>query len=148
MEEKGLMAVFLVPIVAIILLGIIWSTVQTAVAPTTVANESFTGVNNTYVTLDNDDLIAVSAVRNGTQFALTVTTHYVTDLSGGRINITTAGAGLGTGSGSTYYVDYTYRADSYLASSTSRMIVGYLPLMAAVVIFVFIAGYAVMKKAE
>jgi hypothetical protein len=40
MEGKGILAVFLVPIVCIILLGIIWSTVQTATVPSTVTNES------------------------------------------------------------------------------------------------------------
>ena len=139
--QGGVFAVFLVPIITVILLGIIWSTVQTATVPTSVTNESFTGIENTDVALTYDDWAAVSAVRNATNDAVTVTTGYVADLSSGSINITTAGGGNGT-----YYADYTYKEDSYMESSTSRMVTGYIPLLAAVVIFVFIAGFIVMKK--
>jgi len=56
MKSKGQaqFTVFLVPIIAVILLGIIWSTVRTATTPTSVVNESFTGVENTYVALTYD----------------------------------------------------------------------------------------------
>jgi len=143
MEGKGVFAVFLVPIICVILLGIIWSTVQTATTPTTVTNESFTGVENTYVALTYDEWTVCSAVRNATHDTLTETTDYVVDLSGGRLNITTAGGGNGT-----YYADYKYKEDSYMESSTSRMIIGYVPLMFAVVILVFITGFIALNKRQ
>ena len=144
MEKKGqggVFAVFLIPIITVILLGIIWSTVQTATVPTSVTNESFTGVENTYVALTYDDMAAVSAVRNSTHNALTVTTDYVVNLAAGSINITTAGGGNGT-----CYADYTYKDDSYMDSSIGRTIIGYLPVIFAVVILIFIAGFVVLKK--
>jgi len=147
MEEKGVLAVFLVPIVAVILLGIIWSTVQTATVPTSVTNESFTGVENTYVALDNDNWAACSAVRNSTHHTLTETTDYVVDLSSGRLNMTTTGLAV-NGTDNTTYADYTYKADSYVDSSMGRTIIGYLPLMAALVLLVFITGFIAMKKRE
>ena len=142
MKSKGQaqFTVFLVPIIAVILLGIIWTTVRTATTPTSVTNESFTGVENTYVALAYDDWAACSAVRNATNDALTVTTDYVVDLTNGQINITTAGGGNGT-----YYADYTYKEDSYMESSTSRMVIGYLPVIFAVAVLVFITGFIALK---
>jgi hypothetical protein len=136
MEGKGILAVFLVPIVCIILLGIIWSTVQTATVPSTVTNESFAAVKNAYVALDNDELVAVSAIRNAT--VLIGAGNYSVDLAGGRINSTLPSE--------TYYADYTYKGDSYMESSISRTITGYLPVIFAVVVLVFIAGFVVLKK--
>jgi len=143
MKSKGQaqFAVFLVPIIAVILLGIIWSTVRTATTPTSVTNESFTGVENTNVALTYDDWAACSAVRNATNDALTVTTDYVADLTNGQINITTAGGGNGT-----YYADYTYKEDSYMESSTSRLVTGYIPVIFAVAVLIFVAGYVMLKR--
>jgi len=143
MKSKGQaqFAVFLVPIIAVILLGIIWSTVRTATTPTSVTNESFTGVENTYIALTYDDWAACSAVRNATNDALTVTTDYVVNLDAGSINITTAGGGNGT-----YYADYTYKEDSYMTSSTSRLVTGYIPVIFAVAVLIFVAGYVMLKR--
>ena len=137
MEGKGVFAVFLIPIIAVILLGIIWSTVQTATVPTAVTNESFAGVTNTYVALTYDDWAACSAIRNGTHETMGIG-NYTVNLAAGSVNLTSASG--------TYYADYTYKADSYLTSSMSRTIVGYLPLIFAIVIFVFIAGFIVLKR--
>jgi len=145
--QKAVFAVFLVPIITVILLGIIWSTVQTATVPTAVTNEAFTSVNDTFVALDYNDWVECSAVRNinGTTLGAAAG-NYTVSLSGGSINVTTAGLGIDAGSGYTMYADYTYRADSYVDSSLGRTIVGYLPIMFALVVFVFIAGYIVLKK--
>jgi len=148
MKSKGQaqFTVFLVPIIAVILLGIIWTTVRTATAPTSVTNEAFTSVNDTYVALTYDDMVAVSAVRNINGTVLTETTHYVVDLTGGRINITTAGQAINGTSDYTCYADYTYKADSYMDSSTSRMVIGYLPVIFAVALLVFITGFIALKR--
>jgi len=145
MENEKLLAVFLVPLIAVILLGIIWSTVQTATTGQSITNESFTAVNDTYVALTYDDWLACSAVRNvnGTTLG---TGNYTVDLAGGRINISTAGLAVDEGSGYTMYADYTYKADSYMEGSTTRMVIGYIPLIAAVVVLVFIIGFIMLKK--
>jgi hypothetical protein len=64
--------------------------------------------------------------------------NYSVDLAGGRINSTLPSE--------TYYADYTYKGDSYMESSISRTITGYLPVIFAVVVLVFIAGFVVLKK--
>lgn len=145
MEEKGILAVFLVPIMCVILLGIVWSTVQTATTIQTVTNESFTAVNDTHVALTYDGWVACSAVRNVNDTTLG-TGNYSVGLSGGTINITTAGLAVDNGSGFTHYADYTYKDDSYMESSMSRTVIGYLPIIFALAMLVFIAGFIVLKK--
>lgn len=131
--QTDFVGVGIVAVLVIIFIAVIWGLQSSATTLSTTANESFTGVENTYVTLDNDAWAACSEVRNSTHDALTVTTDYVVDLNAGSINITTAGGGNGT-----YYADYTYRALGYVTSSMARTVIGFVTVLVAVGLLVFL----------
>ena len=128
LEGMGIVAVLV-----IIFISVIWVLQSSATTLSTSANESFTGVENTYVALDNDAWSACSAVRNATHNALTVTTGYVVNLDDGSVNITTAGGGNGT-----YYADYTYKAVGYVTSAMARTVIGFVTVLVAVGLMVFL----------
>ncbi len=134
-NKKGqdFVGVGIVAILVIIFIGVIWGLQSSATTLSTSANESFTGVENTYVALTYDKWAACSAVRNATNDALTVTTDYVADLTNGQINITTAGGGNGT-----YYADYTYKPLGYVTSSMARTVIGFVTVLVAVGLIVFL----------
>ncbi len=137
MDEK-LLTAMLVPLIGIILIGVVWSSVQDSTTTTTVTNESFSGVNNTYVALTYDDWASSSAVRNGTGTELNSSTDYDVNLTSGSIKLLNQSNG-------TYYADYTYYPDGYIEGSMSRTILNYLPIMFAIALFVFLAGYVALK---
>lgn len=69
-------------------------------------NGSFSATNGTFSAfthggLGGEEVLAVSAIRNGTGYVLLETANYILSLSDGTVNITNV-----TG---TYYVDYTYK---------------------------------------
>ena len=130
--QTDLIGMGIVAVLVIIFIAVIWNLQSSATTLSTSANESFTGVENTYVALTYEDWAACSAVRNTTG-ALTVTTHYVVNLDDGSINITTAGGGAGT-----YYADYTYQPVGYIRSSMARTIVSFVAVMVAIGLIVFL----------
>ena len=131
--QTDLIGMGIVAVLVIIFIAVIWNLQSSATTLSIGANESFTGVENTYVALDNEDWAACSAVRNGTGTVLTVTTDYVVNLDAGSINITTAGGGAGT-----YYTDYTYQPVGYIRSSMARTIVSFVAVMVAIGLIVFL----------
>lgn len=96
-------------------------------------NESFTVVEDSWSNLLQDDLIAVSAVRNGSGIAIGSGNYTGThvDLVNGRLNISGA-----TGDG-TYYADYTYYPSAYIKDSTTRS-------LSSVIIIFFILSIVVV----
>jgi len=123
----------IVAVLVIIFIAVIWGLQSSATTLSTSANESFTGVENTYVALTYDKWAACSAVRNATHDTLTETTDYVVNLDAGSINITTAGGGAGT-----YYADYTYKPVGYVTSSIARTVIGFVTVMVAIGLIVFL----------
>lgn len=125
-------------ILGAIFIGIIADQEEAITTPQSVSNESFTGVNATAVALTYDDMQAVSAVRNGTGSALTVTTHYTVDLTAGTITVL-----VGNG---TYYADYTYYTDNYVANSATRSIMSLLVILFAVGVLGAAIYYSDLKE--
>jgi hypothetical protein len=139
MEQKGIIALGVTVMIAVIILSVIFSITFTATNTASVTNESFTGIVNSYVALENDNWASVSEVRNASHDALVENTDYEVDLVAGAINIT-------TGNDGTYYADYTYYPDMYITSGTSRMLVSYIPVILAVVIMMLVAAGIYLKK--
>ena len=137
--QTDIMGIGIAAILVIIFIAVIWGLQSSATTLSTSTNESFTSVNDTFVALTNDDFAVVSAVRNATQYALTVTTHYVVDYASGRINITTAGAALSVEGNTTHYADYTYRATGYVTNTIARLVLSFVTVMVAIGLIVFLA---------
>ena len=128
-------------VVAIIAISVIFGVTTSATSISTMTNGSFAGVYNTYVSLGYTDLVSITGLRNSTGNNKTSGTDFIADLSGGRINVSNANDLNGT-----YYIDYTFRPAGYIHDSMARTVVNYAPMMLALVLFVFIAGFAFMKS--
>ena len=137
-KAQDFIGVGIVAVLVIIFIAVIWGLQSSATTLSTSANESFTAVENTYVALDNDAWAACSAVRNINGTTLLGVGNYTTDLSGGRLNITTAGLAVDAGCGTTFYADYTYRAVGYVTSSMARTVIGFVTVLVAVGLLVFL----------
>lgn len=127
-------------VVAIIAISVIFGITSSATSISTMTNESFAGVYNTYVSLGYDDLVSITGLRNSTGSNKTSGTDFIADLGGGRINVSNANDNNGT-----YYIDYTFRPTGYINDSMTRSVVNYSPMMLALALFVFIAGFAFVK---
>ncbi len=131
MSIGSIIMIFVFIIIGVAFLTSIADTTQPITNALPITNESFTGVQNTAVSLAHGNLTAVSAVKfsNGTTVP---TSNYTVNLTPGTITLVTANG--------TYYTDYNYHADTYVADGASRTLVNTNIIFYAAFILIILAG--------
>lgn len=133
LNKKGdLVSLAIGAAIAVVLLSIVWSLQVTATHSSTinVNNESFTGVNGTWVDLDNDGIInSTTVVANQTATAFVNPVNYTIDAVNGRINLF---SNMGVLNSGLYNITYNYTNDSYITSPIARLVVGFIVILLAV----------------
>lgn len=136
-------------IIGMVLLTVLFGFLNnTSLKTETVVNETITLQNSTRVDLANYWVIGVTEVystENVTKVLLSTGNYTVSDLNN---ELVKAGITLtdATYDGNASYVSYTYYPAGYIESSTTRGLLALTPVLFALVILVFVAGFVVMKK--
>ena len=129
-------------ILALVVLGTIFSFMATSIDVQTSTNETLalsgSGANRSG-TLPNTNTVSITAIRNVS--GVNCKNNCTTTTASGFINCSTLCVGTGN-----IYVDYSYKPTSYIESSMTRTILNYSPLLLAVLLFIFVAGYVVARK--
>lgn len=141
-QKKGQAGMMIMLGVGAILLIVIFSVLATflqpAYNPQNIVNESMTFTQGVGTTAQ-DDIAVFTALDNGT--LVIPTANYSVTLATGVVTLSGSFA-----ENDTYLGTYSYRDDIYVNSTTGRTIIGLLPVILALAIFVFIAGFIALRK--
>lgn len=129
-EVEMIFGVVIGVIVAVLMLSLIWGMQTTATSTEGVINESFTAVANTWITLDNPDIVEGTLTVENQTDGVIGSGNYTVDYTLGRINVT---------DDLNYNTSYTYEPVGYIDSPMARLVVGFIAVMLAVGIIVYLA---------
>lgn len=145
--QSAILTLSLTIIIVMVILGVVFTFLNTSslntatnlAAPVSVTHSA--GVYSGALSeIGNGRGVVLNAFYNAT----------VTGTVGTNVNSTSAGVltlGNSTFNGvATYYANYTYQPVGYVESSTTRMVLAMLPVLLALVVLIFAAGYIGMKQ--
>lgn len=130
MNKKGEAPAYVMVIIGLVMLSVLF-TLITASTNSTATSESITPIVNVNTTLTYDDLEAVSSVSNGT--VTLATTEYTYYTEGGEFTLLNA-----THNNTALTVSYSYYDDGYVDSGIARLVLGFVTVIFAVGIMVFV----------
>lgn len=137
-------------ILGIVMFQIIFSTIDSQTSTSRVADDLFTGVNDTCTQVTSECIAPGSGViENGTGGQI-ATGNYTEcqvnnpdKINGFLLNKEGADPSL---DGEEMNATYTERSCSFIGGTTTQTVLNLLPLLFAVVLLVFVAGFIVLKK--
>lgn len=143
MNKKGqagfILGVGMTVLLIVITLSIIYSFMsENSLNILDVLNESVTLSSGTGY-LDNDDLTAVSELRNSTMDVVTEECNITLETGYLQCNTSAFTDNL-------CYADYSYKPDGYVDSPLARILLSFLPIILATISLIFVAGYIQFKK--
>lgn len=99
------------------------------------------------VSLNNDWVVSVDEVTvdNGTNTTLDPSNYTVYQLDD-RDNPALIELVETSHDGNTTFVDYTWNPENYITSGTTRILIGFSPLLFGLAIFVFVAGFLITRR--
>jgi len=134
-------------IIGVIIASIMYSQVDNQTSQTTVTDDQFTASNSSCVDITDKCIYSVTSVENGTGSYTVTSGNYSTC----KVN---SGLRWDDGllvsddlvNGQTLNATYTEIDCGYISSGLTRTIVNYLPVLLAVALLIFLAGYVTMKS--
>ncbi len=156
MNKKGqgaIIAMSVGAILAVVILGVIFSTLRDQTTTTSIGSDSFTAANGTCVRV-TPATSAVDCIEPSSTTAIVNDTNGV-DVLADFQECGTAGDIFGydmvAGAnesvvGATVNATYTGRSCAFITSGTTRTLVTLLPVLLAIVILIFILGFVALRK--
>lgn len=127
--------------VAVVLFTVPYDVVQTAGTTTDVVNETFTGLTNVSVALENDDLVSGTMVLSAANDTVIISNgNYTLNLDYGYVYITADDL-----NDTELNATYTYEPTGYIGG-TAGTVVGYAPIFLVVLLIIGIVAYMGLKK--
>jgi len=144
MNKRGQGAIIgmaIATILSVVILGTVWSFLSNNVLDQqTQINESHAANQGALVTMTNIPVVSILGYWNSTSPITSVadTSTYLCNVSQGTLKCNAS-------SSANIYVNYTYLPTAYLQEGTTKTIVRLVPIALALVLFVGIGAYLVIK---
>ena len=154
MKKKGQMMIVgmsIAVILAVVIFTVIFSVIDENLKQTAIDADQFTAVNATCTRVTDQCITkgSTSTVLNATGTGATaIMTGNFTECgaSGDLYGYNLKATGLAVLDGSTMNASYTEEGCGYIQSGTTRTLVSVIPILLALLILVFIAGFAIVKR--
>jgi hypothetical protein len=139
-QTNAMVALGITAIITVVILSVVFTFLSdNALNIQTLIGEDVTVASGS-ATLANTDVRGITEFGNATVAGVIGTT---VNFTGGNPTLTISDVVFADG---TYSANYTYAPSGYLSSNTNRTIIGILPVLLAITIFLFAAGFVMSKR--
>ena len=146
--QMAIVGIMIALILGVIFLSIAWTQIQSQQTRTTITDDQFTATNGSCVRVTSECIASLTTVENGTGGSELLTGNFTacgvnTDLYG--LLLSPTGQIDASYDGATVNATYIEGSCNEITGQT-RTIINYVPVLMAVVLLAFTAGFAFMKK--